>query len=612
MAKRPKESDAVTRVLKNFERAKKHHEQFCRDAERRYSAYRGVLEKRSDAAKWTSKQHPMIVHHLVETFVASMVEDKFRFQVKPRPRLTSMEEVQELLDAAEAQQILLTYQLDQDRFVEKQRTFALQGGITGLTVGKSYWAFDADKVPRRERQMVMGPDGPEEQEVTVERLDIVRDDPTFEVVDVRDFIWPESAVSLERAPFLIHRVWMTMDELRRLEQDGIYKNVAELGEAKEGSGGAMDRELRDKNADRTKGMVEVLEHWTPDRVTTIARNVLLAEGENPFEFRHLPHRYPFTVCSAMPDMFQIPGMSEVEVVAELQEMVWTLMNQRLDNLQLVNNAIMLIRGDVDDPDAFEFAPGEKWIVEDPQQVSWFKPDPAVGTISLSAEAQLMGMIQNISGGMPFMSGTQSQTVDQTTATGVSIITSLGQRRLAAKKQQFQWCYERVADQWLALNSQFVKQKRLVEIVGRDGAQGFREIFPSGDAAQLRVNIEPASESLLRQERRAEAQALLQVVVQAAPYFLAAQTPFNLKAFGVRLLKAFDIDDVESYFSAMPQQMPAQGMGTPNGQPSGAPEPGGGFTSPQAVSPLAPSNPTSMSPEIFNQQALAMRGAGRNA
>jgi hypothetical protein len=64
-------------------------------------------------------------------------------------------------------------------------------------------------------------------------------------------------------------------------------------------------------------------------------------------------------------MFRIAGVSEVELIRETQEILWTLLNQRLDNLQLINNAIVLLRDDIDDPDSFDFYPGARNLVSDP-------------------------------------------------------------------------------------------------------------------------------------------------------------------------------------------------------------------------------------------------------
>ena len=106
----------------------------------------------------------------------------------------------------------------------------------------------------------------------------------------------------------------------------------------------------------------------------MAARVVLDSRPNPFRIK----RKPFVVCSGMPDAFQIVGISVVESLAQLQEYLWTLQNQRLDALRLLTNVITIIRSDVDDPDSFEFYPGAQWIVEDPARSASFsstRPPP---------------------------------------------------------------------------------------------------------------------------------------------------------------------------------------------------------------------------------------------
>ena len=99
----------------------------------------------------------------------------------------------------------------------------------------------------------------------------------------------------------------------------------------------------------------------------------------------------------MPDAFQMAGISVVECLAQLQEYLWTIQNQRIDALRLLTNVITLIRSDVDDPDAFEFFPGAQWIVEDPGQVGQLQIDPTAAQITLEAESLIKGDLQNMHG-----------------------------------------------------------------------------------------------------------------------------------------------------------------------------------------------------------------------
>lgn len=612
--------DIVARVLKGFDQDAKPHADFAQKTDKRYRAYRGLLERRSQAASWTNKQHPPYILQIIETMVASTLDPDPMWQIKARPKMGPPAQIEREQQGAKAMEILLTEQLDLDHFGEKQRSFALQGYIAGLTVAKNYWRYSTGgrKSLKEVNVEVPGTGGltlPEIQ--AVDGIEILHDNPTMDVVDVRDFIWHEAATSLERAMRLTHRVWYSMDELRQLEAAGVYTNVDALSETRDFSGSLLNREQELFQANRSKNQVEVLEQWFYDKgeiwVVTIGnRKVCLTPGDEakPNPFWH--GQYPFTATSSMPDLFRIPGISEVEVVTDLQEMLWTLMNQRLDNLQLLNNAIAIIRSDVDDPDAFEFAPGERWLVDDPNQVKFLETPPITAEIALQAEAGLKGDLQNISGGMPMLSGQDTQ-IDNNTATAASIFTSLAQRRVAAKKQQFTWAYNRIGEQWMQLNQQFIREPRALSMIGPDGAPLIKLVSPMDIQGRYHIVGEMMDESLNRQERRAEAQAKLQVALAAALPFAQTGTPLNLSAFMDDYLSAFDVQDTARYYSQknpLPQMQPQQPA------PPGAPQPGDGpgppspepqATAPQATDVNSPSNAFSQSPVAALQRMGAMSG-----
>lgn len=614
--------DIVGRVMRGFDQDLKTHNNFSQEVDKRYRAYRGVIERRSQASTWNNRQHPAYVLQIIETMIASALDMSPRWQIKARPKMGSPAQIQAEMDGAKAMEILLSEQLDIDHFSEKQRPFAMQGFIAGLTVAKNYWRYsEANRKSLAIRQVPIedmpGLSLPQIQ--AVEGTQILHDNPTMEIVDVRDFIWHEAATSLEKAMRVTHRVWMSMDELRQLEAAGTYVNVDQLTDTKDYSGNLSSREQELFKTNRSKNQVEVLEQWFYDRgeiwVVTIGnRKVCLTPGHKakPNPFWH--GQYPFVVTSSMPDLFRLPGISEVEVVQELQEMLWTLMNQRLDNLQLLNNAIAIIRSDVDDPDAFIFAPGERWLVDDPNQVKFLETPPITAELALQAESGIKSDLQNISGGMPMISGSDQQ-MDSNTATAASIFTSLAQRRLAAKKQNYVWAYNRVGEQWIALNQQFIREPKAVEIVGPDGGPLIHEVDPMLIQGRYFIKGEMMEESMMRQERRAEAQAKLQVAVAAALPFAQSQTPLNLKAFMDDYLDAYGVQDTNRYYSAanpLPnmQQPPQPGGG--QGAP-GPPQPGApvGATAPQATDVNSPSNAFSQSPVAASQQMGAMAGGPNN-
>ena len=638
-------TDPVTLVRRAVETCERvYHDAFIRKVEKRYLAYRGLAQApnnssrgtddpgyrgESDDEDWHSNVTTPYVLQTCEGMLATMLEPNPRFDVQPRPKPDEpLDEVLQRITAVESVSDTLRYAMDRDKFAGKQRDFMQQDMIAGISVLKSYWRTERRTVTKLAPSSLVVTDGMGSPVATLETHEpvqvedaVVWDDACCEVVDVRDFFWPWAATCIDGAEFLIHRTWESYDSLMRKQKAGQYRNVDQLKTAASSTSQASvattadltAREMRLRNVDRTRNLIEVLEYWTPERVITVGnRTALLSDKENPL----WNGRMPFTVCASMPDAFQVQGLSVVEALAQLQEMLWTLQNQRLDVVRLLANLITLIRSDVDDPDAFEWAPNAQWFVEDPGQVDTLKIDSTVATITLQAEELLKGDLQNIMGGLPYAAGSDSSTIDQQTATGVSIITTIAQRIIQARKQHYLWAYAGVGKQFLQLYQQYLREDRVIKIVGAVGTEAYKTISPLDIQGDYDVLIDVTSDSLMRQERRSEAQSLLQIAVQSAPIFAQTGAPLNLKSFMDKTLDAYDVLDKENYYLHPGSPQAAPGQATGNGgapQPPSTPQPpGAGVTAPQfAAGPGSPSNAVSSSPEAAMQQMLAMQGGAAN-
>lgn len=611
----------VGQVIRDFEADRKPHDLYCRKVDRWYRDYRAVPEARSKAKDWRSQVFPPYAFAVVEALTANVVDPKPRWPVRPYPRMADPQTRQTLIAGARANEILLQEQIanPRDPFATKQLVFAKQSFIANLSVFKTYWDYAERDVRRQGIVEDTDPEfgTPRQRLGTVSSTQAVRDDPCAEVVDVRDWIPHEGAVSLDRAQRVTHRVWYSFDELKRLEQQNVYgvnaggEPVDKLKESRDFNAETSGREQELFAADRTKDKIEVLEQWKrePDgslRVRAVGnRGVLLRDMPSPFHH----DQFPFVTCTPIPDLGRINGIGAIEQISDIQTAAWSFINQRIDNTELMNNAIVLIREDVDDVDAFEWAPGAQWMVQDPAQVSLLQVNPAPAEISLRAEELLKQDLQNIPGAAPSLLG-QSDPSSQT-ATEVSLTASLAQRRVALMKQQFKWAFGQVGQQWLWLNQQFVTHSRAVEKLGVDGAAAWEEIHPLLLQGDFYIQLDQMDESLMRQERRAEAQAKLQVILGAlgalGALAQAGACPLpNVKRYVEDYLDAYDVDDKEAYWSSSPgpggdaaqQQQPQPG------QPQGV-------TSPHAYDATAPSNANSMSPMAALQQMGAMSGGPVN-
>lgn len=632
--------EIVSQCLKHFEIDRQAHSSFEQKVNRRLDVYRGVLDFRSEAASWTNKLAPRYAYQIIETMVASLLDPNPKWRLKCRPRIDSPEEVAYYREGAKAHELLLGYQTEIDHFAAKQRAFGLQGLIAGLTIGKCYWNYARAERTRNEVYMtaaVMDDYGeysaPYQSIRPVSAHEVVNDDPTFEVCDVRDVIPQKGAISLERASRISHRADYTYDELKRRECQtanglfhegpcvgGIYHNVDDLRDtgyprlkdktAKEGEGGPAG----------PKDFIQVLECWIEHgrRVATIGNEkILLADRPNP----NWHGSHPFVAASSAPDLFTIPGTSEIEVIADLQEMIWSLLNQSLDNLQLVNNAIVMYGAEVQDMDDFEFYPGARWPVR-PDQVQMWSPQPISTQIAMPMMDKLKDDLQNIPGASATLLG-QVDPSSQT-ATEISTTTSLAMRRVLAKKQQFSLAYKAVGEQWIELNQQYVQEDRVLQIVGPGGEPYFHTVSPQQLQGRYYIDIESMDESMIRQQRTAEATSKFQVFMGSVQIFAALhqadpRIPLpNMKAHAEDVLEAYGISDKDRYWMppAPNPQAALQAQGgppQPGGPPPGDPNANGAAqTAPQATDMNAPSNAFSQSPVAALQRQMAMSGGPANA
>ena len=634
----PSETDqAIIREVQDcITEGKRWHNQFVWRVERRYDAWRGLQPDAVDNAKpqgWRSNQHPPYLINIVEGMLASLEEVNPQWNVVPRalPEMTA-QDMAHAADNADFVSALITHQMRIDNFGAKAGMYAHQDLVAGFSPMKIHWLKQTAERPllTETPELIYDETGGTidiANKLNESKQDVVlRDDPTMEVRDVRDFMFPESATDIQKAPWVIDRTFVTYETLERMQALGVYQNVEYIKETRydETHAGSVQpgRELKLRNADRTRGLVEICERWTNDSCSTVANNmVLLRHGANPL----FVGRKPFVIASAIPDLFQIPGVSVIEGLAGMQEMLWTLMNMRLDATRIAASVITLIRGDVDNAEDYEFAPEAQWIVPDPNAVKPLDLSAVAqaAASTLQAEGLLRGDIQNVMGGLPFTGSAQSQTQPTNTATGVSIVTNIAQAILARRKTMYQRAFAQAAQMFLELDQKLLREERLVPIFGMAGEKRLMEVFPTDIQAIYDIELELSEDSQLRAERRAEKQSLLTIALQGAPIMaqFGGGVNLNLKAFWEELLDAFGLVNTQKFFAAAPspqQPAAAPGMGSPPNAQSildqmagGAP--GGGITNPSlAAGPSAPSSPVSMSGSAAMQRTLSRVGAGRSA
>lgn len=508
-----------------------------------YDVYRASEKRPASLEPWQSKLRVQYAMQVIDTCLVNLNTGKPRCMVQPRQP--------ELELNAKAMQVLMDYYVQEDHLVEKQTPFAQQALVFGVTVAKVHWVYQTAK---RNQKDFLAPDG-----FTVKEV-VLRDGPSFEPWNIYDCWWDPSARDVDSARYVVLRSWLsksqlleqscTVDDQHSAEEcNGIYHNVDVLIES--GASTRVPSSTAQQNAlggqkDRGKDKYEILEIWTDGSVTVIgARQTLLRHDPNPYWHG----KKPIVIAQTRPDLFEMQGIPETELVDPIQQAQWTLQNMTIDNVHLTTmRGITYREGGVTDPNKLQLKPRFKWPVVDHDDIRPFEVPPISSDV-YQERTRLSADMQLVTGINPYVSGSDLSSVDQNTATGVTALQEVASRLLRFKAGQLQYKgYQRMFELWGDMIQQFLDHEVAVQIVGPDGQSVWLNINPDTVAGHFRYALDGTEESLSRQQERGEAVALLNAF---AP--MAGLGFVNYKPILERVAQAYDFPNPESLF--LPPQTP---------------------------------------------------------
>lgn len=438
--------------------------------------YRAMLalpskRRRQRRPAWQSDVRIPYIAEQIFTLLPRLVDPNFKVDLIPQqfgtPRLS--------LRAGER---VLDRDLWLDKWTSKQAQLMLINSFVGYAWTKTTWLFEEKRrtVRARPEEMVPAPWGPGKPAV-YDKTMVVNDRPVNSICHPYDIMHDPAGTTVESCKWIAHRYFCSVSEVRkkaRRKMDdgsfaGVYDNTDQVRGGLKERMHELPRDIPQWILSRMHGsdMCEVIEVWSRenDRLYTVVnREVVLRDVRLPFWHCDLP----FSCAMTQPDVLRLKGLDEVTLLRSLQQMLWLIENQKLDNTRLSMDMVLLIRDTVENHDHLLLAPGAKWRVPNPSSdvVPLQLPQPQLA--STGDIESLRGRLQAITG-LTYLTGGDASAmgVNQNTASGLMAIQEEGNRRVDFRLGLVsELCYTRVCDQFLQLRQQFQTDEVMITM-GRD-------------------------------------------------------------------------------------------------------------------------------------------------
>ena len=542
------DEEIVTRVLNLTQLGEASHRERVKRYDRAYAVYRANSDERPVGTEpWQSKLRVPFALQTIDTALVNMVSG-----TPPRCLVTPRTPEDEL--GAKGMQKAMDYYTHEDHLVDTQSIIAQSGLVYGMALGKNHWLYKTQT--RKVREKRTGPLG--DQVMVPTDVQLVTDDrPTLEPWNIYDSWWDPNGRDVDSCAYIVLRSWARMDDLRAMAFNpetgrGVYRNLDALAQAGPGRTRQSSQQERFLNtvAQKRKGMVELLEVWHVVRgeiyVAVIGnRQVLLRYSRSPYWHG----KFPIVAASTRPDLFEMQGIPETELVDHLQQAMWTVQNMRFDNMHLsVMRGITYREGGVTDPNTLVLKPRFKWAVSDHDDIRPFEVQP-LPPEAYREEEGLLSRMQLVTGITPFISGASQQPgVDQNTATGVSVLQEVASRLLRFKAAQLEnRIYQRSYEMWGDMVQQFLDHDVSTKVVDPDTRELIWTTFgPQEVVGDFHFKLEGSDESLSKSQQRNEAVQLLNAFAPLVPTGL-----INLKPLLEKVAEAYDIPNPDSLLTPAP-------------------------------------------------------------
>ena len=463
--------------------------------------------------------------------------------------------------------------------------------VDNLGILKCYWVREEDT---EARSLVVTPDelmrlqtDPKINVLTVEEIEpqiairveyeettnVTKNQPKLEVIPPSEFRFSPEAKSLDDIGFVAHRKVVTLDYLRRREEEGVFQNIDKVLED-EGSGGDVSRtnydtELNPRAYDKINdsGIEDAKKEYLlyecyiktdsnndgilEDIIVTMVGNTIVRLEENTMG------RHPFFVISPIRDTLRLfPRRGIADLVGEIQDLNTALLKQIIYNVATNNDKQAVVNVDaMIDPN--EFVDGRKMVRVNgnPQDViKWAPIEPLQPQVFQFIE-YMNTVKENRTGITRYNQGMDANSLNKT-ATGITQIMNASSQRLELIARMFaETGVKELFRHMIKMNQMFITEQTFIRVTDER-----KPIMPDDLEGSIDITVNVGVVAGSKQQQAQAMQLLLSMYPQLVQAGIA-DLSHAAEAFG-RLVEALGYKDVSNFIFPPELIRQAEMMGVP--------------------------------------------------
>lgn len=403
---------------------------------------------------------------------------------------------------------------------------------------------------------------------------VVRNAPKVENVPAAELRFSPDAGDLDNCHFVAHRKVVTVDYLRKMEREGVYKNVDEvvdnLGSVRYTESERLnnpDIDVYAREEDQTaRRRVELYECYVKydadgdqmleDWIVTVANNVIIREEPNTYG------RHPFFVLSPVRDPGRLwPKKGLGQFVSEIQSLKTAFLRQIINNTALNNDLPAFV--DENRVNILDVVERKKTIrvTGAPRDAISFPPLQPMAPWTMQFLEYLEGAKEQATGVTRYNQGLDAGSLNKT-ATGISLIHESSNQRLElVARILLETGLTPFFRFLITLNQRFIDQPQVIRLANEP-------LLVRGDDVQGNFDLE-INASLGVGSKTTEMQNM-QMLLSLYPSLAQAGIvqPVNVYNAVRKMLEIMGYKNTGEFISP-PEAMP-EGAGMPGGQVAAGP------------------------------------------